>query len=228
MTSPLVSIVSVVLPVFNGEQFLAQALDAILAQDYPALEVIVADDGSTDATPQTVKRYPTVRYVRQENAGPSAARNAGIAVSTGDFVTFCDCDDLYYPGKVSAQVRHLQSNPQCGAVMVRHHTVIEPGTEPPAWIEKDDGGAQVQSAMVRREVIDTVGGYNPEYRMSENMEWLTRIKTAGFGVDVIDEILVDRRLHGSNASYSRRDLQTGLLATLRSRIEATRRAETPR
>lgn len=217
--------VSVILPVFNGEQFLAQSLNAILEQDYPSLEIIVADDGSTDSTPEVVQRYPTVRYVRQENAGPSAARNAGIAISTGDYVTFCDCDDLYHPGKVSAQVRHLEANAECGCVMVRHHTVIEPGTEPPPWIEKDDGGVQVQSAMVPRQVIDNVGGYNPEYRMSENMEWLGRIKTAGFGIDVIDEILVERRLHGSNASYSRRGLQTGLLASLRSRIEANRRAE---
>lgn len=224
----MTSLVSVVLPVFNGEAFLAEALDAILAQDYPSLEVIVADDGSTDSTPDIVKGYDAVKYVRQDNAGPSAARNAGIAMSTGDFVTFCDCDDLYHPGKVSAQVSHLEGHPAAGCVMVRHHTVIEPGTTPPAWIEKDDGGVQVQSAMVRREVIDIVGGYNPDYRMSENMEWLSRIKTAGFGIDVIDEILVERRLHGTNASYDRRDLQTSLLGSLRSRIAANRQAEARR
>jgi glycosyltransferase involved in cell wall biosynthesis len=213
-------LVSVVVPVYNGEAFLAQAIEAIMDQDYQPIELLVADDGSTDTTPQIAARYPGVRYLRQDNAGPAAARNAGIAASTGQFVTFCDCDDLYHRGKVSAQVRYLQANPEVGCVLVRQRTVVQPGTEPPPWIDREDGGAQVQSAMVRRGVIEQVGGYNPDYRMSENMEWLGRIKTAGFRIDVMDDIVVDRRLHGTNLSYDRRELQRGLLASLRTRVRA--------
>ena len=220
MNGPLVS---VVVPVYNGAAFVAQAIEAILGQDYQPIDLIVADDGSIDHTPQIVRRYPDVRYLRQENAGPAAARNAGIAVSAGEFVTFCDCDDRYHPDKVSTQIRHLQANPAAGCVLVRQRTVIEPGTEPPAWIDREDGGAQVQSAMVRRQVIEQVGGYNPDYRMSENMEWLGRIKTAGFRIDVLDDIVVDRRLHGANLSYDRRELQRGLLTSLHAKVRASRK-----
>jgi glycosyltransferase involved in cell wall biosynthesis len=219
MSQPLVS---VIVPVYNGERFVAQALEAILAQDYPALELIAVDDGSTDATAEILARYARVRRISQSNSGPSAARNAGIEASTGDLLTFCDCDDMYRPEKVSSQVRHLEQNEDAACVLVHHRAFVEPGTEPPAWIMKDDQG--VQSPMIRRSVLDTVGGYDPEYRMSETIEWLARMKGAGLRVDVIDDVLVDRRIHGSNLSYERQGLQHSLLRSLRARIDDNRKA----
>lgn len=218
MTRPSVS---VVVPVFNGALFVAQAIQAILLQDYAPIEVVVVDDGSTDETPRVVAAYP-VRYVRQDNAGPSAARNRGLAEATGDFLTFCDYDDVYHRTKISSQVRHLLDNPETACVLVHHRTFVEPGTEPPAWMAKDDAG--VQSPMIRRSVLERVGGYNPAYRMSETMEWLGRMKAAGLAVDVLAEALVDRRLHGSNVSYQRQGLQQGLLRSLRDRVQDKRGA----
>lgn len=220
MTAPLVS---VVIPVHNGERFIAQSVEAVLGQDHEPIELIVVDDGSTDSTPDIVARYSEVRYVRQENAGPSAARNTGIELSTGAFLTFCDCDDVYRQRKVSVQLRHLEAHPDTACVLVRHETFVEPGTEPPAWMATDDTGVQVQSAMVRREVVETIGGYNAEYRLTENMEWLGRMRAANLRIDVLDEILVDRRLHGANLSYERKGLQQGLLRSLRDRLEEKRK-----
>jgi glycosyltransferase involved in cell wall biosynthesis len=213
--------VSVVVPVYNGALFVAEAIEAILSQDYQPIEVVVVDDGSTDETPAIVGAYP-VRYVRQENAGASAARNRGLAEATGELLTFCDYDDVYHPTKVSSQVRHLIENPQTACVLVHHRTFVEPGTEPPAWMAKDDTG--VQAPMIRRSVLDNVGGYNPEYRMSETMEWLGRMKAAGLVVDVLPDVLVDRRLHGTNVSYQRQGLQHGLLRSLRDRLQEKREA----
>jgi glycosyltransferase involved in cell wall biosynthesis len=223
MNHPLVT---VIVPVYNGERFVAQAIEAILAQDYPALELIVVDDGSTDATREIVSGYPRALCISQSNAGPSAARNAGIEASTGDLLTFCDCDDMYRPDKVSSQVRHLEQNTDAACVLVHHQAFVEPGTEPPAWMMKDDQG--VQSPMIRRRVLETVGGYDPEYRMSETIEWLARMKGAGLRVDVIDNVLVDRRIHGSNLSYERQGLQQSLLRSLRARIDENRKAGDPR
>jgi glycosyltransferase involved in cell wall biosynthesis len=216
-------LVSVVIPVHNGERFIAQSVEAVLAQDHEPIELIVVDDGSTDTTAEIVARYPQVRYVRQDNAGPSAARNTGIEFSSGDLLTFCDCDDVYRKGKVSAQVRYLAAHPETSCVLVRHETFVEPGTEPPAWITMDDTGVQVQSAMVRRAVIDAIGGYNADYRLTENMEWLGRMRAANLRIDVLDEVLVDRRLHGTNLSYERKGLQQGLLRSLRDRVEERRK-----
>jgi hypothetical protein len=87
---------------------------------------------------------------------------------------------------------------------------------------KDDQGAQ--NPMIRRRVLEAVGGYDPEYRVSETFEWLIRMRAAGLRVDVIDEVLVDRRIHGTNLSYGRHDLQQGLLRSLRARIEESRKS----
>jgi glycosyltransferase involved in cell wall biosynthesis len=214
-------LVSVVVPVYNGANFVAQAIEAILAQNYERVEVVLVDDGSVDETPEIVGRYP-VKYLRQDNAGPSSARNAGLAASTGEFLTFCDYDDIYHVDKVSAQVRYLMEHPDTACVLVHHRTFVEAGTEPPTWMSKDDTG--VQAPMIRRTVLDSVGGYNVEYRMSETMEWLGRMTTAGLRVDVIDDVLVDRRLHGTNVSYQRQGLQQGLLRSLRERLDAKREA----
>lgn len=218
MSSPLVS---VIVPVFNGERFVAEAVEAILDQDYLKLELIVVDDGSTDMTARIVSGYPRARCISQDNSGPSAARNAGLAASSGELLTFCDSDDVYHRGKVSAQVSHLTANENTACVLVRHRTFVEPGTEPPAWMTKDDQGAQ--NPMIRRQVLETVGGFDPDYRVSETFEWLIRMRAAGLRVDVLDEVLVDRRIHGTNMSYGRQDLQQGLLRSLRTRIEESRK-----
>lgn len=217
MSAPLVT---VVVPAYNAERFLAETLEAVLAQDYSPIELIVVDDGSSDSTADVVARFASARYLRQENSGPSAARNAGISASTGELITFCDSDDTYRPDKVSAQVRYLAAHPDVDCVMVHHRTFVEPGTEPPDWMAKDDEG--VQSPMIRRSVLDAVGGYDPSYRMAETMEWLGRMKGAGLQVDVLDDVLVERRLHGSNLSYDRKDLQRGLLTSLHARLQAAR------
>ena len=97
MSSPLVS---VVVPVYNGEAFLRETLDSVFAQDYDPIEVIVVDDGSTDGSARIAQSYSEVRYHWQENAGPAAARNRGIEVAQGEFVAFVDSDDIILPHKV--------------------------------------------------------------------------------------------------------------------------------
>ena len=86
--------ISCIVPVYNGARFLAEALESILAQSLPPDEIIVVDDGSTDDTPAVVAAYGTVDYVRQENRGPAAARNRGVTLARGDFLSFLDADDL--------------------------------------------------------------------------------------------------------------------------------------
>jgi glycosyltransferase involved in cell wall biosynthesis len=216
-------LVSIVIPVFDGERFVGDAIRAALAQDHPAVEVIVVDDGSTDGTPDVIAQFPTVRHVRQDNRGPSAARNAGIEVATGAFVTFCDSDDRFRPSKVSAQLGYLTAHPEVGCVLVGHETFLEPGVERPAWAQ-DDSGVQPQSAMVRRGVIDEVGAFDPAFTFAEGMEWLSRMRSRGVGIAVLDKVLVDRRIHDANLSYERSEMRHHLLVAMQQRL-ASRRAE---
>jgi glycosyltransferase involved in cell wall biosynthesis len=217
-------LVSIIIPVFDGASFVGDAIRAALDQDHSPIEVIVVDDGSTDATPEVVADHPGVQYLRQDNAGPSAARNTGIAAATGRYVTFCDSDDRFRPTKVGAQLRHLRAHPEVGCVLVGHETFLEPGIERPAW-ERDEPGTQPQSAMVRREVLDDVGGFDTAFRFAEGIEWLGRLRAAGVQIAVLDEVHVDRRIHGRNLSYERAGMQHHLLLAVQRRIAAAREAE---
>ena len=221
--TPGADLVSIVIPTFNGERYLAEAIRSALEQDHSPVEVIVVDDGSTDGTPDVVARFTEVTYLRQENAGPSAARNAGIAVSTGAYLTFCDSDDRFRPSKVSVQLRYLEDHPEIDCVLIGHEMFLEPGIERPGWA-LDEARIQPESLMVRRRVVDAVGAFDPSFTFAEGIEWLSRMRSAGVGIAVIEDVQVDRRIHGGNLSYERADLKRGVVRVMQQRI-AARRAE---
>lgn len=109
--------ISVVIPAYNAAATLPRALDSVLAQTWPACEIIVVDDGSSDATGEVVKRYlaqsggERVRYIWQHNAGPSAARNQGVAKSSGEWIAFLDADDWYYPERLARHAQMITADP---------------------------------------------------------------------------------------------------------------------
>src|SRR5262245_30132400 len=104
-------LVSVVIPAYNCARFIGEALDSVFAQDYPELEVVVVDDGSTDDTCAVVEGYgDRVKLIRQRNAGAAVARNEGMRRASGEYVAFLDSDDLWLPGKLRLQIDHLESH----------------------------------------------------------------------------------------------------------------------
>ena len=106
--------VSVIIPTHDRAAILSRAIESVLAQTLPPREIIVVDDGSTDGTEALLRSaFPQVRCLRQENRGVSAARNAGIAAATGEWLAFLDSDDEWLPGKLAAQREALESNPDC-------------------------------------------------------------------------------------------------------------------
>ena len=112
-------LISCIVPVYNGARFLAQAIDSILAQTRVDLEIIVVEDGSTDRTPDVAKGYgDRVKYVRQENAGPAAARNRGVAEARGEFIAFLDADDTWAPAKLETQLQWFTDSPNLGIYQI--------------------------------------------------------------------------------------------------------------
>jgi glycosyltransferase involved in cell wall biosynthesis len=100
-------LVSVIVPVYNGENYLSETLDSIFAQDYEPFEVIVIDDGSTDGSADIVQSYSNVRYIHQSNQGVPVARNTGLTAAQGEFIAFSDQDDLWKPNKLRVQTGYL-------------------------------------------------------------------------------------------------------------------------
>ena len=212
MTIPLISCI---IAVFNGEQFLREALDSILAQTYHPLEILVVDDGSTDRTPEIVSEYAdTVCYLQQSNAGPGAARNTGLRHAKGEFIAFLDADDLWHKDKLARQISCFKAHTEL-EICVTHaqnfwvpelkeeekrfqnHRLSKPV---PAYI--------TQTLLARRDVFEKLGFFNASFRHVHDSEWFFRAKEQGVVSELLSDVLVFRRLHQTNRS--RQSAETSL------------------
>ena len=224
-------LVSVIIPAYQAEQFLGEALASVRAQTYQSLHVVVVDDGSTDATAEVIGRFPEVLYVRlASNGGPAVARNAGIAAARGEMVAFLDADDIMLPECIEVQVGHLLDNPECGCILAKQDVFAKPGVIAPAGLRGlldplKDPLVYSMSALVRVDALQRSGGFDPSFRVCSDMDWLFRLHARGVRIDSIDQVLVRRRIHGANISYRVDDLQRDLLRAVKSRITLSRRGD---
>src|SRR6185503_3119864 len=155
-------LVSVVIPVFNGERFLREAVESVLAQNYSPVEIIVVDDGSTDRTPNVARSLPeTVRYLHQTNHGPAAARNRGIEQAQGSLIAFADADDLWPAGKLEVQLPYLIRDPKIDIVLGRIQQVLLSETQE---IAEPAFSVNLGSAVIRKSVFDRIGLFDETMR----------------------------------------------------------------
>ncbi|HEX8294534.1 MAG TPA: glycosyltransferase family A protein [Pyrinomonadaceae bacterium] len=199
--------VSVIVPVYNGERFLARALESIFAQQLQPSEVIVVDDGSTDNTSRVARSFVGVRYAYQRNQGSGAACNTALARARGEVIAFLDSDDLWTPDKLRVQVGYMSSRPQVGYTLARMRNFLEPGVEMPPWLDeralREDQVCYGPGTLVaRRAVFDQIGVFDPRYKLASDFEWLARANAAGVPTAVLPETLLHRRVHDSNQSYN--------------------------
>lgn len=222
MIAPLVS---VIIPVYNAERYLAEAVDSVLNQTYHPLEIIVVDDGSTDESANAAKRHPEVRYFYQANQGVSVARNTGLKAAHGEFIAFLDSDDLWVPDKLSVQITFLLEHPHIDYAIAHQRIVLETDTQiPPIFkkelLETDHPGYVPSTLVARKTVFDQIGGFNPEIvNHGEDIEWFTRVKDAGFSMGIIEKCLLIRRMHNSNLSLQSAPNYPRLLRTLKKSID---------
>jgi len=189
-------LVSVVLPVFDGEAFLREALDSVFAQDYHPFEVIVVNDGSRDRSGEIARSYSGVRYHEQENRGASAARNLGVSVAEGEYVAFVDADDVVPPHKLSLQGDYLFEHPAVACVLGRQHWMQEPPGLVRDVVWGDLDGIPLVSMVVRRAVLLGIGEFDEE--QGGDMDLLVRLRECGHEIVVLPDVVLDRRYHGKN------------------------------
>ena len=199
-------LVSVVIPVRDREDYLGEAIDSILAQDYNPLEVIVVDDGSTDGTPDVARSRP-VTYLRQEPSGVAAALNAGIAAARGELIAFNGSDDVWLPAKLPTQTRYLAEHPEADMVAAPLELLLEPGAERPSWLalEKRRPGdvlPQQGTWLLRRRALERVGPFDTTLE-GEDTDWLLRARDAGLHIGVIEEPVLRYRVHAGNLTGER-------------------------
>ena len=221
MSEAVAGLVSVIMPVFNGERFLRQALDSVVAQDYAPLELIVVDDGSTDASAQVAQRCAAARCLTQPNQGNGAAKNTGLAAARGEFIAFLDQDDIWLPGKLSAQVDALRQNPAAGFTAGRMRFFFEPGVSRPDWVPAEfltepPPAFLPSGLLIRRAVFDQLGNFDPTIPLCNDLDWLARARDAGVPTVVTPEVMVQRPVHGGNVSYRAAERARELARILRA------------
>ena len=225
--------VTVVIAAHDAEAHIGVAIESVLAQTLPAAELIVVDDGSADATAEIAARYDGVEVLSQPNRGPSAARNAGVARSSGDFLAFLDADDLMTPQRLEVQSGHLGGHPDLEIVFGSQEVRMEDGAHPPYWAEgsalpvRTVGPGDIEriyhlSMLLRRSAWDRVGGFDESMRMSEDLDWTLRASELGLGMAVIDEVVTIRRVHAANVTHDAVASREGLFDAFRKRIERNR------
>jgi len=223
--------VSVIVPAYNAANFIGEALACVEEQDYPRLEVIVVDDGSTDRTRAIVAdRHNAVRYVHQENQGVASARNHGLRLARGSFVSFLDADDLWAPGALGLLGQHLQDNPRTGIVLGRvQYTRLRIDTAGNYLAETFGDPCfsfNLGAGLFRRDVFDRIGVFDPTLRSSEDVDWFMRAREAGVSIDVLDTVVLLYRRHGSNLTRDRHASHRDLAFALKQSLDRRRRSHT--
>lgn len=200
--------ISVVMPVFNGARFIAEAIGSILAQAERPLEILVVDDGSTDDSAEIAESFGRpVRVVRQANAGPPAAQNRGLAAASGEYITFLDADDLYSPDKFSLQAGRLDRHPTVDIVIGQLSYLRQDGSDErqPRFVEHHDDHLSLSfgASMFRRRVFDRVGMMDEAMRYCHDWDWFMRVREARVPLLLHRHVVLRQRLHEGNITRQR-------------------------
>lgn len=202
-------LVSVIIPTHNYGRYISEAIESVLAQTYPNIEVIVVDDGSTDNTREVVKKYPSVKYVYQKHRGPwtpARARNNGIALSKGEYIVCLDADDKLHPDYIKRCVNIIREDERIGFVWTatqffgESNDVLLPRVLHTRLSIFRGTGGQFGAALIRREVFKDVGGYDESLPALEDWDLAIRIYRKGWKAKAIFDPLHFRRIHFDSAS----------------------------
>jgi glycosyltransferase involved in cell wall biosynthesis len=227
--------ISVIIPVYNGERFLAESIESSLAQHPAPKQVIVIDDASTDGSVEVARRYPEVTLIELEtNGGPGRARNRGIAAASGEFIANLDHDDIHIPGRFATQLDYLAEHPEHDLVIGRVQQFHTDDDRPDWAIDADSGqlrGSAAASAddipmigtlMCRRSAFELHGDFDETMHFGEDVEWLVRMMDLGAGVGIVAQPLIYRRLHSTNMVSDQGQALRGVLHAMKRRIERRR------
>jgi len=224
-------LVSVVIPVKDGERFIARAIDSVLAQTYEPLELIVVDDGSTDGSGELAERYgDALTFVRQENAGNGAARNTAVAHAHGALYAFLDADDRFLPTKLERQVSVLLERPEVDIVFGHVSEFVSPDLAPEIAARlrapvPDAPWAAPNLMLIRREAFERVGPFSSDLRVGVTVDWYARAGEQGLVTEMLPEVVLERRLHASNNGIRERDARYQYLHVLKASMDRRRSAE---
>jgi glycosyltransferase involved in cell wall biosynthesis len=201
-------LISCIMPVFNGERYVKEALDSILAQTYRPIECIVVDDGSKDGTAAVVAEYgKRVRYFRQPNAGETSARKLGLTVAQGEFIAFLDADDFWHTEKLALQMARFRERPGLDLCFTHFQNfwVPELAEEERRYrghrLSEPLAAYGICTLLARRDAFERFGNFPEDgSRNPQNMIWFLHAAEHGAAIEILPDVLAYRRLHPNNLS----------------------------
>ena len=200
-------LVSCIIPVYNCESYLAEAIESVLDQEHRPVEILVVDDGSTDGTGAVIRHFGDhVRGLTQANAGPAAARNTGLAAAQGALIAFNDADDLWTADKLAVQMALLEAKPELDFCVahVQNFWVEEMQHEADRFKghrrAEPIAGWVTPTLLARRSAFERVGVMRPELGHGDSADWFLRAREAGLKGELLPDVLLRRRIHATNRS----------------------------
>jgi glycosyltransferase involved in cell wall biosynthesis len=211
-------LVSAVIPAYNAQEYIAEAIQSVFAQTYAPVEIVVVDDGSEDQTGRVVRSFgPRVRLYRQDRRGPGAARNVGVAKTTGSLLAFLDADDVWMPDKLERQVGALQQSSECGMVFGMVQQFRQGGSADPP-----QPGYVPGTLLLRRETFEKVGPFADDLRVGEFIDWRARAAEAGLSSRLLDHVALRRRIHDDNLGVREYSARSDYLRVLKAALDRRR------
>lgn len=221
-------LVSVIIPVYNCERYLAETIESVLAQTYQPLEMILMDDGSTDGSAEVANRFAhSVRYCSQSNGGIGAARNRGADLAQGNFLAFLDADDRWVTDKLERQIEAFDDEPELDAVFGHVRQFISPELDKEAASKilcpsELMPGYIAGAMLIRRSAFYRVGPFQVSWKVGEFIDWYLRAIELGLKMTLLPDLVLWRRLHGANQGIRERQAVTDYVSILKASIDRRR------
>jgi len=221
--------INVIIPVYNGERYLAETIESVLAQTYRPVEVIVVDDGSTDESARIAKSFGfSIRYYYQPNLGTAAALNRGIELACGDYFAFLGADDLWTEDRIRLQMAAFDAHPNVDIVSGHVKQFLSPELDESVKrkihysIELIPGHV-LPAMLIKREVFFRVGLFETNWEVGAEMSWYLRAMEIGLHIMILPDLVLLRRLHESNKGITKRRFITERAQILKASLDRRRR-----
>lgn len=217
--------ISVLIPAFNCERHLRAAIESVLAQTLPPMEIVVVDDGSTDRTLEVAQSFGAkVRCECRAHAGISETRNACLALARGNWIAFLDADDLWLPDKLAEQTSFMLARPHLQYTLTHVRLFLESGCSMqrgylPEWFEHGQQCSWLSAFLGRKGVFDRVGGFDPGFEVCEDVDWFARAQALGMTMAHLQRELLLKRVHDRNISNRVETNKAFLLQAVRRQLD---------
>ena len=225
---PIPFFISAIIPTYNGEAYLEEAVNSILAQRYESLEIIIVDDGSTDDTSRIAGSYgDCVYYYYQSNQGVAVACNRGLSLAQGDMIAFLDQDDLWPADKLAVQFPRFVEYPTLDVLFVRiqcKKLVDLPGSEPA--FKNTDGPVSFVNlgcGLFKKTVFDRVGKLDETIGSADDIDWVLRALEKNVSIRRQEEVVLYYRMHDRNQSLDNDTCNTNFLKAVKKSLDRRRR-----